>query len=168
MNTRPTVAEIEFQLKWVEVGNDLVAELEVGKVVISPNEAEDRVNRPYTVEHIARSGDVVLRGSFDLYGCKEWAKANLPLLDQVTGRFDNCGNVLETLEMCQKLISQETDAIHWLRIEYIKKFMADRTEQPYQIVEIPYTEQKEYELTWLENGRISYAETRHGRVEVEE
>jgi len=108
-------------LKWVKVGNDYIAQVQPGKAIISPSELPPKKGWPYIVRLETKSGDVVSQESFDLYGCKAWASVNLPLLDGVTGPLDDCGNVHETLEICQRLLSQEIDAIHWLRIEYIRK-----------------------------------------------
>src|SRR4051812_1942222 len=109
------------EIQWIQQGYNYVADLEFGRVVISPNDSRDT---PYTARIETKSGDIVAVASFDLVSCKEWAQVNLPLMDQIFNDLSVCGNVLETLEICQKHLVNNVNSSHWMRIEYIKKWIA--------------------------------------------
>jgi hypothetical protein len=111
---------------------------------------------------------VVASAEYDLEGCKSWASVNLPLMDEVSGAFNDCGKVVETLDMCQHLLSTETDAVHWLRIEHIKAWMAEHTDQPYVAADIPLPKSSYDRLNWAGQGTESVADTPHGRAVIQE
>lgn len=155
------------EINWVQIGSNYIANLQYGRVVIVPNDSVLPFT-PYTVRIEAKSGEIVATDSLDLESCKQWAAVNLPLMDQATGDFSDCGNVVETLDLCQQLLSLEVDASHWLRIEHVKKWVAKYSKRFYQIVEIPLSKPTHYELDWQENGSLFIAYTPHGQAVIEE
>jgi hypothetical protein len=155
------------EICWIEVGNSHVAELQYGRLVISPT-APANPHRPYTARIETSSGKMVAAAEYDLEGCKSWASVNLPLMDEVSGELGDCGKAVETLALCQHLLPTETDAAYWLRIEYIKLWMAKRTGQTYEVVDIPLPEFSYDSLNWVEQGTELIADTPHGRAVIHE
>lgn len=153
--------EIQFE----EIGNDYVAKLKYGIVIISPIHSRPEL---YSVRLESFAGEILAQEIFDYETCKVWARINLPVFDQATGEFSECGDVEETLAMCQQVLSIDTDAHHWMRIEHIKAWMADYIKEPYTIKDIPLSKHAADPLEWVDDGNIFYADNRHGRAVIQE
>ncbi len=165
------------EFSWVDLGETYVATVQLGRAIIAPIDpyiGEKHYRYPgidtdlYRVRLETLSGTLIADETLDFEGCKKWAQVNLPLLDLVFGKLGGCGNVLETLEMAQRLLSTETDAIYWLSIERIKKWMAQYTGQTYEIRAILLPEHPLFEFDWIEDGKQFYEETPYGRMVITE
>jgi hypothetical protein len=155
------------EINWAQVGNQYIAELEHGSVVISPCYPPNH-ERPYGVQIKTASGEIVAVEAFDLEACKSWDQVNLPLMDQQSNKLYHCGNVVETLEICQGLLSPETDGEHWLRIEHIKEWIGEYIGQPYEIAALSLPQNSPNVLNWVEEGTKFYMDTPDGRLVIRE
>src|SRR5258708_28435020 len=92
------------ELSWVEVEKDkYVAETQYGRAIIEPASI-DGLYRPRLELH---SGQVVHnKFDVDVDTAMVIARVKLPLFDQRKRRFDDCGFVEETLNLCMQLSSK--------------------------------------------------------------
>jgi hypothetical protein len=155
-------------LPWTEAEeNKYVAEMPCGRAIIEPFTPGVDDGR-YIVQLELPSGEVIYRntretGDFEEVQGLAWVM--LPLLDQVEGDLSECGRVVETLNLCQQYISRETDSIHWLRVEYIKEWLArEYTGETYKILKVQLPEYPPVEFNWLEDGHEYHIGTPYGRA----
>jgi len=154
-------------IHWVESDQGCRAELQYGSVIIAPTVPANPY-QPYTARIETRSGKVVATGEYDFENCKVWAAVNLPLLDEVSGNLAECGNVLDTLALCQPLLSTDTDSVHWMRIEHIKAWIAHETKRVYTAIPILLSRRSYEALHWIDQGMTFIADTPHGQAVIEQ
>src|SRR5947207_5583975 len=150
------------ELSWVEVEKDkYVAETQYGRAIVEPAS----INGLYRPRLETPSGQIIHNEyDVDIETAMKIAHINLPLFDQRSGRFAQCGFVEKTLNLCQQLIPKELDANHWQRVEYIKAFIALKEGQSYEIVKIPIPEFPPIEFNWIEDGNQFHVDTPYGQA----